>query len=123
MRQNGPNQAPRRKLIPNLLSSILRVVAESDRPLTQHEIVEAVSKCLDRSDEELKRQLCQPAWSEMSRCSKASLHPGTLLHRMTEIATTLLSTNRQVNRKMPSREVHNDKLECQTSLKIYKFAL
>ncbi|XP_023163723.2 uncharacterized protein LOC111594511 isoform X2 [Drosophila hydei] len=57
MRQNGPNQAPRRKLIPNLLSSILRVVAESDRPLTQHEIVEAVSKCLDRSDEELKRQV------------------------------------------------------------------
>ncbi|EDW06044.1 uncharacterized protein LOC6585574 [Drosophila mojavensis] len=57
MRPNGPNQAPRRKLIPNLFSSILRVVAESDRPLTQHEIVEAVSERLDRSDEELKRQV------------------------------------------------------------------
>ncbi|XP_064538933.1 uncharacterized protein LOC135428765 [Drosophila montana] len=57
MRQNGPNQAPRRKLIPNLFSSILNVVAESDRPLTQHEIVEAVSERLDRSDEELKRQI------------------------------------------------------------------
>ncbi|TDG40471.1 hypothetical protein AWZ03_013108 [Drosophila navojoa] len=57
MRPNGPNQAPRRKLIPNLFSSILRVVAESDRPLTQHEIVEAVSERLERSDEELKRQV------------------------------------------------------------------
>lgn len=33
------------------------MVAESDRPLTQHEIVEAVSERLDRSDEELKRQV------------------------------------------------------------------
>ncbi|KAM8719574.1 hypothetical protein ACLKA7_005760 [Drosophila subpalustris] len=57
MRQNSPNQAPRRKLIPNLFSSILNVIAESDRPLTQHEIVEAVSERLERSDEELKRQI------------------------------------------------------------------
>ncbi|KAH8279538.1 hypothetical protein KR044_011918 [Drosophila immigrans] len=57
MRQNSPNQAPRRKLIPNLFTNILNVIAESDRPLTQHEIVEAVSERLERSDEELKRQI------------------------------------------------------------------
>ncbi|XP_034111167.1 uncharacterized protein LOC132796258 [Drosophila nasuta] len=57
MRQNNPNQAPRRKLIPHLFTNILNVIAESDRPLTQHEIVEAVSERLERSDEELKRQI------------------------------------------------------------------
>lgn len=55
--KNNPNQAPRRKLIPNLFTNILRVIANSDRPLTQHEIVEAVSEHLERSDEELKRQI------------------------------------------------------------------
>lgn len=55
--KNNPNQAPRRKLIPNLFTNILRVIANSDRPLTQHEIVEAVSERLERSDEELKRQI------------------------------------------------------------------
>ncbi|KAH8396266.1 hypothetical protein KR222_007023, partial [Zaprionus bogoriensis] len=54
---SNPNQAPRRKLIPNLFTNILKVIAESDRPLTQHEIVEAVSERLERSDEELKRQI------------------------------------------------------------------
>jgi len=57
MRQSSPNQAPRRRLIPNLFNSILNVIAESERPLTQHEIVEAVSERLERSDEELKRQV------------------------------------------------------------------
>ncbi|XP_032594814.1 uncharacterized protein LOC6565745 [Drosophila grimshawi] len=57
MRHKGPNQAPRRKLIPNLFSNILNVIAESDRPLTQQEIVEAVAERLNRCDEELKRQI------------------------------------------------------------------
>lgn len=55
--KNSPNQAPRRKLIPNLFTNILKVIASSDRPLTQHEIVEAVAERLERSDEELKRQI------------------------------------------------------------------
>lgn len=55
--KNNPNQAPRRKLIPNLFTNILKVIASSDRPLTQHEIVEAVAERLERSDEELKRQI------------------------------------------------------------------
>ncbi|XP_030381867.1 uncharacterized protein LOC115629531 [Scaptodrosophila lebanonensis] len=57
MLRGSQNRAPRRKLIPNLFSNILKVIAESDRPLTQHEIVEAVSQRMERSDEELKRQI------------------------------------------------------------------
>lgn len=57
MKNINPNQAPRRKLIPNLFTNILKVIASSDRPLTQHEIVEAVAERLERSDEELKRQI------------------------------------------------------------------
>ncbi|KAH8338089.1 hypothetical protein KR059_005641, partial [Drosophila kikkawai] len=51
------NRAPRRKLIPNLFSSILQVIADSDHPLTEPEIVVAISKRMNRNDEELKRQI------------------------------------------------------------------
>lgn len=57
MLHSSYNRAPRRKLIPNLFSIILQVVADAARPLTEHEIVEAVSKKMERSDEELKRQI------------------------------------------------------------------
>ncbi|XP_017133318.1 uncharacterized protein LOC108149916 isoform X1 [Drosophila elegans] len=57
MLHSSYNRAPRRKLIPNLFSNILQVIAEADHPLTEPEIVEAVSDRLDRSDEELKRQI------------------------------------------------------------------
>ncbi|KAI8036182.1 uncharacterized protein LOC128260366 [Drosophila gunungcola] len=57
MLHSSYNRAPRRKLIPNLFSNILQVIADADHPLTEPEIVEAVSDRLDRSDEELKRQI------------------------------------------------------------------
>ncbi|XP_017110122.2 uncharacterized protein [Drosophila bipectinata] len=57
MLHSSYNRAPRRKLIPNLFSIILQVVADSTRPLTEHEIAEAVSKKMERCDEELKRQI------------------------------------------------------------------
>ncbi|KAH8323179.1 hypothetical protein KR074_008605 [Drosophila pseudoananassae] len=57
MLHSSYNRAPRRKLIPNLFSIILQVVADSARPLTEHEIAEAVSKKMERCDEELKRQV------------------------------------------------------------------
>ncbi|XP_068154782.1 uncharacterized protein [Drosophila tropicalis] len=57
MIHRGFNSAPRRQLIPNLFSNVLKVIAEADHPLTHHEIVEAVSERMDRSDEELKRQI------------------------------------------------------------------
>ncbi|EDW86335.1 uncharacterized protein Dwil_GK17533 [Drosophila willistoni] len=57
MIHRGFNSAPRRQLIPNLFSNILKVIAEADHPLTHHEIVEAVSERMDRCDEELKRQI------------------------------------------------------------------
>ncbi|XP_017133319.1 uncharacterized protein LOC108149916 isoform X2 [Drosophila elegans] len=66
MLHSSYNRAPRRKLIPNLFSNILQVIAEADHPLTEPEIVEAVSDRLDRSDEELKRQITFPvAWTPM----------------------------------------------------------
>ncbi|KAH8376303.1 hypothetical protein KR200_001377, partial [Drosophila serrata] len=51
------NRAPRRKLIPNLFSSILQVIADSEHPLTEPEIVAAISRRMNRNDEELKRQI------------------------------------------------------------------
>ncbi|XP_017157164.1 uncharacterized protein LOC108165601 [Drosophila miranda] len=57
MQSRGYNRPPKRKQIPHLFSNILQVVAEADRPLTQPEIVEALVERLDRSDEELKRQI------------------------------------------------------------------
>ncbi|XP_016980098.1 uncharacterized protein LOC108045324 [Drosophila rhopaloa] len=57
MLHSSYNRAPRRKLIPNLFSNILQVIADADHPLTEPEIMEAVSDRLDRSDEELKRQI------------------------------------------------------------------
>ncbi|XP_043660226.1 uncharacterized protein LOC122624632 [Drosophila teissieri] len=57
MLHSSYNRAPRRKLIPNLFSNILQVIADADHPLTEPEIMEAVADRLDRSDEELKRQI------------------------------------------------------------------
>ncbi|KAH8368094.1 hypothetical protein KR084_006914 [Drosophila pseudotakahashii] len=57
MLHSSYNRAPRRKLIPNLFSNILQVIADADHPLTEPEIIEAVADRLDRSDEELKRQI------------------------------------------------------------------
>ncbi|XP_017030374.1 uncharacterized protein [Drosophila kikkawai] len=57
MLHSSYNRAPRRKLIPNLFSSILQVIADSDHPLTEPEIVVAISKRMNRNDEELKRQI------------------------------------------------------------------
>ncbi|SPP89159.1 uncharacterized protein LOC117590692 [Drosophila guanche] len=57
MLTRGYNRPPKRKLIPQLFSNILRVIADADRPLTQQEIVEGVAERLDRCDEELKRQI------------------------------------------------------------------
>ncbi|XP_017045903.1 uncharacterized protein LOC108091291 [Drosophila ficusphila] len=57
MLHSSYNRAPRRKLIPNLFSSILQVIADADHPLTEPEIMEALADRLDRSDEELKRQI------------------------------------------------------------------
>ncbi|XP_039498339.1 uncharacterized protein LOC120455902 isoform X2 [Drosophila santomea] len=64
MLHSSYNRAPRRKLIPNLFSNILQVIADADHPLTEPEIMEAVADRLDRSDEELKRQITfQVAWT------------------------------------------------------------
>ncbi|KMZ08141.1 uncharacterized protein Dsimw501_GD28773 [Drosophila simulans] len=57
MLHSSYNRAPRRKLIPNLFSNILQVIADADHPLTEPEIMEAVADRLDPFDEELKRQI------------------------------------------------------------------
>ncbi|XP_020805574.1 uncharacterized protein LOC110181966 [Drosophila serrata] len=57
MLHSSYNRAPRRKLIPNLFSSILQVIADSEHPLTEPEIVAAISRRMNRNDEELKRQI------------------------------------------------------------------
>ncbi|BFG00351.1 uncharacterized protein DMAD_00375 [Drosophila madeirensis] len=57
MLTRGYNRPPKHKLIPQLFSNILRVIADADRPLTQQEIVEGVAERLERCDEELKRQI------------------------------------------------------------------
>ncbi|KAH8420228.1 hypothetical protein KR009_007693, partial [Drosophila setifemur] len=51
------NRAPKRQLIPHLFSNILQVISDSDHPLTEHEILMAVSELMERNDEELKRQI------------------------------------------------------------------